>query len=114
VRHHDAADRRRIARRIKITGNRSLVRTAARRRVVARVVGDVASKSTRGDFFAAVVRRRRRAAAPPSASRDDAPQSLEAFEREMRRLREENPDGLLDDSEDRVLLGGGPRVSRRA
>lgn len=86
----------------KITGNRSLVRTAARRRVVARVVGDVASKSPRGDFFAAfrVVRRRRRAGAPPSASRDDAPQSLEAFEREMRRLREENPDGLLDDSED--------------
>jgi hypothetical protein len=86
----------------RITGNRSLVRTAARRRVVARVVGDVASKSTRGDFFAAfrVVRRRRRAGAPPSASRDDAPQSLEAFEREMRRLREENPDGLLDDSED--------------
>lgn len=86
----------------KITGNRSLVRTAARRRVVARVVGDVASKSPRGDFFAAfrVVRRRRRAGPSPSASRDDAPQSLEAFEREMRRLREENPDGLLDDSEE--------------
>ena len=83
----------------KSTANRTLLRTGSRPRVVARVVGDVASKTTaKGEFFCVVRRRRRRA--PPSASRDDAPGSLEAFERQMRRLREQDPECFLNDPED--------------
>ena len=83
----------------KSTGNRSFLRTGSRPRVVARVVGDVASKTTaKGEFFCVVRRRRRRA--PPSASRDNAPGRLEAFERQMRRLREQDPEGFLNDPED--------------